>query len=52
MPLASPQAARLPDTNRLEGNIVFAGFLGTMNRHQVDIGDAVLQGLCRREGAS
>jgi iron(III) transport system ATP-binding protein len=34
---------RPPDTNRLEGNIVFAGFLGTINRYQVDIGDAVLQ---------
>jgi iron(III) transport system ATP-binding protein len=37
------EAPRLPDTNRLEGNVVFAGFLGAINRYQVDIGDAVLQ---------
>jgi iron(III) transport system ATP-binding protein len=37
------EAPRLPETNRVEGSIVFAGFLGTMNRYQVDIGDVVLQ---------
>jgi iron(III) transport system ATP-binding protein len=36
-------ASRPPETNRLEGSIVFAGFLGVMNRYQVDTGDAVLQ---------
>jgi len=41
--LHAVEAPRPPETNRLEGNIVFAGFLGTMNRYQVDIGDAVLQ---------
>ena len=34
---------RPAEANRLEGNIVFAGFLGAMNRYQVDIGDAILQ---------
>ena len=35
----SPGDAR----NRLDGTVVFAGFLGTMNRYQVDIGGATLQ---------
>jgi iron(III) transport system ATP-binding protein len=37
------ETPRTPETNRLEGSIVFAGFLGAMNRYQVDIGDTVLQ---------
>ncbi|MBV9561292.1 MAG: TOBE domain-containing protein [Bradyrhizobium sp.] len=37
------EAPRPSDANRLEGNIVFAGFLGTMNRYQVDTGDGTLQ---------
>ncbi|WP_158744460.1 ABC transporter ATP-binding protein [Acidisphaera sp. L21] len=32
-----------PETNRLEGRVVFAGFLGTMNRYQVDVGGSVVQ---------
>jgi iron(III) transport system ATP-binding protein len=51
-PVGMPQPA---EANRLEGNIVFAGFLGTMNRYQVDIGDAILQayagaGACHKVG--
>jgi iron(III) transport system ATP-binding protein len=30
-------------SNRLDGTVIFAGFLGTMNRYQVDIGGAVMQ---------
>jgi iron(III) transport system ATP-binding protein len=41
--LTSVEAPRTPDTNRLEGNIVFTGFLGAMNRYQVDTGDGILQ---------
>ncbi|WP_159992459.1 ABC transporter ATP-binding protein [Roseomonas sp. 18066] len=29
--------------NRLDGTVVFAGFLGTMNRYQVDIGGSTMQ---------
>jgi iron(III) transport system ATP-binding protein len=29
--------------NRLDGTVVFAGFLGTMNRYQVDVGGSVMQ---------
>jgi iron(III) transport system ATP-binding protein len=51
-PVGMPRPA---EANRLEGNIVFAGFLGTMNRYQVDIGDAILQayagaGACHKVG--
>ncbi|WP_431285806.1 ABC transporter ATP-binding protein [Humitalea sp. 24SJ18S-53] len=41
--LRAPGSTAPPATNRLSGRIVFAGFLGTMNRYQVDVGDAVLQ---------
>jgi iron(III) transport system ATP-binding protein len=41
--LRAPDAVAEPTSNLLHGRIVFAGFLGTMNRYQVDVGDAVLQ---------
>ena len=39
-----PVGSLMPaETNRLEGRIVFAGFLGTMSRFQVDVGNTLVQ---------
>jgi len=41
--LAVPQCHPPPETNRLRGKVVLAGFMGNVTRYQVDVGGALVQ---------
>ncbi len=41
--LAVPQCHPPPETNRLRGKVVLAGFMDNVIRYQVDVGGALVQ---------